>query len=151
MARTVVPPQVSVEARALDDLGAEELPVVGDGLPERLVKYVPAETLAFFVPFAAAIEPDRYVLLIAVVVVAALGNIGYLWWNGHNLPREQRPLPHFFVMATIAFLCWAIATAPNVSAMLGIDALIAAVILGSAVFLVPLADQVITTLLAGES
>jgi hypothetical protein len=39
---------------------------------------------------------------------------------------------------------WAIATAPNVSAMLGIDALVAAVTLGAGVFLIPLADQFIT-------
>lgn len=39
MPRTVVPP---AELR-----GARERPIGGDPLPERLVKYVPAETLAF--------------------------------------------------------------------------------------------------------
>jgi hypothetical protein len=149
MARTVVPPQVAAEARPrdLEEVSGEELAVVGDSIPEKLVKYVPAETLAFFVPFAAAIGPERQGLLIAVMVIAAIGNVGYLWWNGHTLPKAQQPLPHFFVLATIAFACWAVATAPNVTALLGIDALVSAVILGGAVFLVPLADQLFSVLL----
>lgn len=147
MARTVIPPQVAAAAqpRGLDAEPAGELPVVGDSIPEKLIKYVPAETLAFFVPFAAAIGSERQGLLIAVVVIAAIGNVGYLWWSGHTLAKEQQPLPHFFVLATIAFVCWAIATAPNVAALLGIDALVAAVILGAAVFLIPLADQILST------
>lgn len=143
MARTVIPPQVAVEAQPMgfDEEPRRELPVVGDSLPEKLVKYVPAETLAFFIPFAAAIGSERQGLLIAVVAIAAIGNLGYLWWNGRNLPPERQPLPHFFLLATIAFLCWAVATAPSVASLLGIDALVAAVILGGAVFLIPLADQ----------
>jgi hypothetical protein len=146
MARTVVPPQVAAQARPAgpDEAVVAEVPVAGDSLPEKLVKYVPAETLAFFVPLAAAIGPERRGLLIAVVVIGLIGNAGYLWWNGRRLPQEERPLPHFFLLATIAFLCWAIATAPNVAAMLGVDSLVSAVILGGAVFLIPLADQFIT-------
>jgi hypothetical protein len=123
----------------------------GDTLPEKLVKYVPAETLAFFVPVAAGIGTERNALLIAVVVIGAIGTLAYLWWNGQSLPVKQRPLPHFFVLALIAYFCWAIATAPNVALLLGIDALIAGVILASAVFLIPVADSVLSAWLVKKA
>jgi hypothetical protein len=122
-------------------------PVVGDGIPEKLVKYVPAETLAFFVPFSAAIGPERTGLLIAVLVVSAITTVGYLWWQGQSLPREQQPLPHYYVLAVIAFACWAFATAPSVTALLGADALVAALVLAGGVALIPMTDQFLTWLI----
>jgi hypothetical protein len=153
MPRTVVPrqparapgPQPSARETA------QEPSVVGDSLPEKLVKYVPAETLAFFVPLAAAIGTENRAVLIAVVVIAAVGTVGYLWWAARALPPEQRPLVHFYVLAVIAFACWAIATAPNLAQLLGIDTLIAGVILACAVFLIPLADNILSALIQGHA
>jgi hypothetical protein len=71
MPRTVVPPQPAAAGGAAG--GAE------DGLPEKLVKYVPAETLAFFVPVCAAVGTGHKGWLIAIIVVAAIGTLAYLW------------------------------------------------------------------------
>lgn len=136
MPRTVVPP---VAFRAPD--GAA--PVGGDSLPERLVKYVPAETLAFFVPLAASIGTHRHGLLIAALVAGLVGTIGYLWLAAQRAKPDERPLPHFYVLAATAFLCWAVGTSANVSALVRIDQTTAGVILGFAVFLVPLLDEVL--------
>lgn len=143
MPRTVVPP---VRFR-----GAAERSVGGDGLPERLVKYVPAETLAFFVPTAAAIGAERDTLLVVVLVVALVGTIGYLWLAGQRAAEDERPLPHFYVLAGVAFLCWAIGTSANVSALVGMDTTTGGVVLGLAVFAVPLLDEVGNRLLQRTS
>ena len=148
MARTVVPTQPAVlpPEGALESV-AEQPAVAGDGLPEKLVKYVPAETLAFFVPLAAAAGTDREGFLIALLVIGVIGTVAYLWYAARALPAGQRPLIHFYVLAPLAFLCWAIATAPNVADLIGIDSLIAAAILTGAVFLIPITDSIVTWLL----
>jgi hypothetical protein len=130
---------------------AEQPAVAGDGLPEKLVKYVPAETLAFFVPLAAAAGTDREGFLIALLVIGIIGTVAYLWYAARALPAGQRPLIHFYVLAPLAFLCWAIATAPNVAELIGIDSLIAATILTGAVFLIPITDSIVTWLLTKRS
>jgi len=76
VARTVVPPP-ALRAGG-DGLGAH----AGDNLPEKLVKYVPAEALAFFVPAAAGLGSDRKIWLIVIFVVGLAGTIGYLWNRG---------------------------------------------------------------------
>jgi hypothetical protein len=147
MPRTVVPPvryrsssnDSSADART--DGGAR--PTGGDGLPERLVKYVPAETLAFFVPLASAIGGDRDVLLVTVLAVGLAGTVGYLWLHGQRAEPDVRPLPHFYVLSALAFLAWAIGTSGNVSALVRLDQVAAGVVLGLAVFLIPLLDEVL--------
>jgi hypothetical protein len=134
MPRTVVPP--------LQYRGPRSRPVGGDGLPERLVKYVPAETLGFFVPIAAGIGNHRDAWLIGVIVAGFIGSIGYMWLAARRLTVERRPLPHFYFLAGLAFLCWAVGTSPNVSALIRIDQVEAGTVLGLAVFLIPLLDEV---------
>ncbi len=138
MPRTVVPP-----ARFR---GNGTPPAGGDGLPERLVKYVPAETLAFFVPLAAGIGSGRRVLLVVVLCAGLVGTIGYLWLAGQRAAADERPRPHFFVLAAVAFVSWAVGTSPNVAGLFGVDRLVAGVWLGLAVFLIPLVDEVINRL-----
>jgi hypothetical protein len=132
MARTVVPP-VFVRGG-----GAQG----GDGLPEKFVKYVPAETLAFFVPTAAALGTNRDGWLIAAIIVGALGTVGYLWTAAQREDEDKRPLPYFYFLAVIAYLCWALGTSGSVADLVHADRTVAGVILGAGVFLIPLADSV---------
>lgn len=143
MPRTIVPPQ-----RAAKQAGQ---PATGDTLPEKLVKYIPGETLAFTVPVAAALGSDHEVWLIAMLIVAALGTPAYLWNSATSLPADQRPLTHFYVLATVAFGCWAIGTCPSVANLISVDDVVAGVILAAAVFLVPLLDGVLTNLLGPKN
>jgi hypothetical protein len=117
----------------------------GDGLSEKLVKYVPAETLAFFVPISAGLGSSRDGVLLLVIIVAAVGTVGYLWTNGRTLAMDKRPRSHFYLLAVIAFLAWALGTNANVADLVGMDTTVAGVVLGCAIFLIPLVDEVITT------
>jgi beta-phosphoglucomutase-like phosphatase (HAD superfamily) len=134
MPRTVVPPK---EAKYLD-AGATQ----GDSVPEKLVKYIPGEALAFFVPVAAALGTKHNSVLVAAVVVGGIGTVGYLWVVARKLDATSRPLPHFYVLAVIAFAAWALATTASVQKLVGVDDTSAGVGLLFAVFLIPLTDSV---------
>ena len=140
MPRTVVPPVV---------VRGERVSGTGDGLPERLVKYVPAETLAFFVPISASLDGERTRLLVLVLVAGVLGTVGYLWLGARRLKPEKRPLVAFYPLAALAFLTWALGTSPAVAEMVRVDHTTAAVVFGIAVLLIPLADEVLTRLVRG--
>ena len=123
MPRTVVPPVRFRSTRSTrsprSTRGAE--PAGGDSLPERLVKYVPAETLAFFVPIAAVLDDgNRRPWLITVLVVGVIGTAGYLWLAARKAGDDERPLPHFYVLACVAFVCWAIGTSAGVADLIGL-------------------------------
>ena len=51
MPRTIVPPEDGDQLRSADRGSADSRTEPPDGLSEKLVKYVPAETLAFFEKF----------------------------------------------------------------------------------------------------
>lgn len=134
MPRTVVPPPRMRGAAAAGG--------GGDSFPERLVKYVPAETLAFFVPVAALLGDGHRPLLIVAVVVGLIGTVGYLMQTAPSEP-DERPRIHYYVLACLAFLSWAIGTTPSVADLIHLDHTGAAFVLAVAVFLIPLADGVL--------
>jgi hypothetical protein len=139
MPRTIVPPQ---RAARQGEEGA-----TGDQLPEKLVKYIPAETLAFVVPVTAALGSDREGWLIAILIIAALLTPAYLWNSARSLPANERPLTHFYVLAVLAFAGWAIGTCPSVADLISVDDVIAGVILALAVFLIPISDGILSDVL----
>ncbi|MCF0091273.1 hypothetical protein [Micromonospora sp. MH99] len=113
----------------------------------RLAKYVPAETLAFFVPVTAGIDAGRNGLFVLVVVIGLVGTIGYLWLAAQKLDSDERPLPHFYILAGVAYLCWAAGTSTDVAKLVSMDRIAAGVVLGGAVFLIPMLDAAFTRLL----
>jgi len=136
MPRTVVPP---ARMRGPDPSAG------GDAFAERLVKYVPAETLAFFVPAAALLGTGHRPWLIVALVIGVLGTAGYLLQATPKDP-DERPRPHYYVLACVAFLSWAIGTTPAVAALIHLDQTGAAFVLAAAVFLIPLADGLLNRL-----
>lgn len=137
MPRTVVPPQ---RTRALDSGQG------GDRLPDKFAKYVPAETLAFYVPLAAAIGDTSPVLLGFVLVTGLVGTLAWLVINAAKLPNPQKPTPYFYVLAGVAYLCWAIGTSSGAAALFHANPLTASVVLGVGIFLIPLIDTALTEL-----
>jgi hypothetical protein len=115
-----------------------------DGLPEKLVKYVPAETLAFFVAVSAAVGSEHEIWLIAVCLVAALGTPAYLWITaptGSTAPRS-----YFYVLALVAFVCWALGTSGPLQSLVGIPQNLAGVVLAVGAFVIPLTDSILQKL-----
>lgn len=140
MPRTVVPRQAAASAAATSAGGAAE----GDGLPEKLIKYVPAEALAFFVPVAAAIGTGKESALIAAIIVAAVGSPLYLWVAASKATAAEKPKLHFYILAEAALVCWMLGTSGSVQALVGVSATVGGVVLAGAAFLVPVIDEALT-------
>jgi hypothetical protein len=144
MPRTVVPRTLDADSPAADLAGAGAGGGKGDGLPEKLVKYVPAESLAFFVPISAAIGTSDEAWLIAVAIVALLGTPLYLWVAAPSGPTAPRP--HFYLLAVIAFACWALGTSGSIQSLVGIGQTLGGVVLGIGAFAIPLIDAALEKL-----
>ena len=81
-----------------------------DDYSDKLIKYVPAEVVAFFIPIGALLQ-DRRNLLIVAAIVGLVATPGYLWRSAQSLPVSQRPPMHTYVLAGgVSFAVWAIAT-----------------------------------------
>lgn len=134
MSRTVVPRSEQVRGSGGD---------VGEPLPEKLVKYVPAEVLAFFIPATAAIGNGREGLLWAAILLAAAGTPAYFYVHAQSLSTQKRPRWFFYVLAVISLLAWAVGTSAHTANLLGLDDVAAGFVLTAAVFIVPLVDSLL--------
>ena len=110
-----------------------------DGYAAQLLKYVPAEILAFFVPAAAAAK-DNSRLSWVVFVAGLAATVGYLRFHAEPLPAEKRPPLYFYALAAAAFVFWAMGSSDTVRALFRVSATTTEVLLGIAVLLLPLVD-----------
>lgn len=118
-----------------------------DGYAERLVKYIPGETIAFFLPFASitAITDGQ---LIAALVLAEILTLLWTFSRNEKLPSDLRR-PKFLVVlwALIAFPAWALGTSAEVQSLVDWPALTCTLILAGTAALVPLVDDRLTKLI----
>lgn len=119
-------------------------PSPDDSYTERLAKYVPGETLAFFVPLAAFIGSGQPVWLWVILAVGVVGTPLYLWANTRS--DQTKRLPHYFVLVTIAFVIWAFGVDPDYAKMVGLPPMVVTVVMGIAVFLLPGIDTLLAAL-----
>jgi hypothetical protein len=115
-----------------------------DDYKDKLIKYVPAEVLAFYAPLAAALaeKPERKSLLITVAIAGLVATPGYLWYAAKDKNPAERPLKHFYLLAALSFVAWAICTSA-LGATIGLDQLQGSVVLGITVLLLPLIDALL--------
>lgn len=139
MPRTVVPTRVPPATDRRDRAPAAAVP--GDSLPEALVKYVPAEFLAAYIPLVAAATSERQNLVLAAFVIGLIGLPLYLY----ALAPKDAQSPHWwtYLLAMAAFAGWAIGTTTATAKLFGLDSVAGAFILAGVVFIVPLLDKVL--------
>jgi hypothetical protein len=118
-----------------------------DGYQSKIAKFVPAEVLAAFIPWVATLDPakpdDQSVLRFAVVAGIIATPI-VLAWSARNEPKSKRSEPHFYILAIVAFVTWAIGSQEGVQTWLGVDPRIAGISLGLFVLIVPAIDAAIS-------
>jgi hypothetical protein len=112
--------------------GADEPP---NDYPTKLVKYVPAETLAFVIPSAALVSTNA--MRVAVLAVALIGTPLYLG-------RRARVPVYFYVLAEVSLIAWVIATTDFGTELFALSANASRLTLTAAVFLVPGIDELLT-------
>lgn len=126
--------------------GAAPPTTAKDNYGDKLVKYIPAEVIAFYVPAYALIKGaddlgDGAKLL--VLGLCLVGTLGYLYIRAD---KANPPRWYFYVLAVIAFLAWAIGTS-DIGLIWGMGEEISKFTVLAGVFLVPMADEVLTKLL----
>lgn len=117
-----------------------------DGYVDRLIKYVPAEVLAFFLPITAAVGPGRPSLIWVCLAAGFVATPIWLGVHALQMPAGSRPLPHFYVLACVAFVAWAIASSDAVRVVVGVDLVTANVILGVVVLILPGIDILLSAI-----
>lgn len=139
-----------------------------DGYASKLVKYIPAEVLAAFVPLVALASKigGRHSPWVWVTIgIGTIGVVGYFrWqatdgleaqllavhgpgtanpWHKEKLEEEmekRQPYSYFYGLALVAFGAWALAIAAPVRDAVGLEAAKAEYIVAAVTFLLPLAD-----------
>jgi len=110
-----------------------------DDYATKLVKYIPGEVLAFFLP-AVAVAGTRPDLQWAAALIGLLATGGYLYVYNK---RKKLPTPKvwYVSLAMIAFIAWALGTSAPTRELVGMDDVIARFILLVAVLVIPGIDE----------
>jgi hypothetical protein len=111
-----------------------------DDYGERLIKYVPAEVLAFYITASAFAGNDVTMLWVAFGV-GSLGTFGYALLRSPKKKIEANPRGVGFFLAVLAFACWAVGTTPEFAKLLELQPKAGGFILLCGAFLVPLVDS----------
>jgi hypothetical protein len=139
--RGFVYPPAGGDERAVEQARQRRMPAEeADGYKEKLIKYVPAEVLAFFVPVAAFVGSGEDGWLIAIFIVGVIGTLGILRRNNLQVPVDQRAPWWNYVLAVAAFAAWALATSAATAEVVGLDQKAVGLILAIAAFLIPALD-----------
>ena len=119
----------------------------GDGFGDKLLKYIPAEVIAFYVTGYVLAGMVNELVQWVVLVSGFLGTAGYLIARADT---AKPPKWYFYLLAAASFLAWACGTStvgtdlfnwPTASAEAT-----GKLIVTSAVFLIPLLDGLLTKL-----
>lgn len=115
----------------------------GDALPDKLVKYVPAEVLAFFVPTYANLPESARAWSWVVFGIGLIGTVLYALATRLRDPGTIGPW-HYYVLCAVAFVGWAVSATTVGTDLFGIDPAVTPAILSTTVLLVPLVDELVT-------
>jgi hypothetical protein len=123
---------------------ASAVPTTPDDFTSKLIKYIPAETIALATLFFGAwtVAGDWVWFWVAV---GALVNIGYLYGMTFASPQSTNPAWYFYLLSAAAFVAWAVATVDVVEAAASVDdSAKAGVILTFAALAIPTLDQILS-------
>jgi membrane protein DedA with SNARE-associated domain len=141
--QTKIAPELAAAAAAAED---QQQP---DGYGDKLVKYIPAEVIAFFLPaYALAAKLDHFKEDLEwigwlLVVGAAFGAVGYLLVKAD---KSKPPRWYFYPLSVLAFLGWAVGTSTAVAELFDLTQpdITGKLIVMAAVFVIPLIDELLT-------
>jgi hypothetical protein len=112
---------------------------------DKLVKYIPGEVIGFYVLAYAYVQvgPDWAQWL--VLGLAVVGTPAYLFARSDS---TNPPRWFYYVLAVLAFVGWALGTSSVGADLFGLPDFVSTLAVFLAVFLIPLADELLTRLKA---
>ena len=93
-----------------------------------------------FVALISSMEGIADEQVIAVVVIAGIGQLLWLSHSAAKLPIADRPTVRQYSLAVVAYAAWVLGTSPEVAQILGIDRTTATIAMASVAYLLPLVD-----------
>lgn len=145
-----------------------------DRYATKLVKYIPAEVLAAFIPLVALagkIESGSDIWIWITIGIGAIAVVGYFRWQETDVLegqlravhgpesddhwrekklkgelKKRQPHSYFYFLALVAFGAWALATAAPVRAAVGLSPAESEYIVAAVTFILPLADATLNHL-----
>lgn len=129
--------------------GAEDADIqTKDNYSDKLVKYIPAEVIAFYLPMYTYVLSSVTVNgavtsktpLFVVLLISLLGVVGYMY-----VRRSPTTNWYFYALSAVAFLAWAIGTSSVGQNLFGLPELYNKVILMTGIFLVPMFDELLSS------
>jgi hypothetical protein len=120
-----------------------------DGYLDRLIKFIPAETLTLFTALVVIAQArSTSVMLIILLAICLIVTPLYLFVASIPVPADQRPRLWMYGLAPIAFIVWAVFTNAAVRALPApdIDDGWATFFLVLTVLLIPAVDQALGAL-----
>jgi hypothetical protein len=113
----------------------------GDSFKEKLLKYVPAEAVAFYVPAYAIAKDHGTAWCWTILIIGLVGTILYLLGTADSAKPAHW---YFYVLSGVAFLVWAVTTSSVEADLFKLEEWIAEILILIAVFLIPIIDNVVT-------
>jgi peptidoglycan/LPS O-acetylase OafA/YrhL len=112
---------------------------------DKLLKYVPAEAIAFYLPFYEfSKDPESDEWQWIVFAAAILGGFVYLLLR---VDKEKKPRRFYYVIALLALLAWTIGTSTVGADLFGLSDKGSKIIVGIAAFALPGVDEALTRFL----
>ena len=148
MSRGLVYPPAPSGQQAQPPVAFEAAPAAAqpsDGFKEKLLKYIPGEVVAFFVPVTAIAGTDEDAILWVALVAGVIAAPVYLYIGSLDVPRARRTRGWAYVLTVVSFLAWAFATSQPTADLIGIDQGLAGVILAVAALFIPAIDVLVTS------
>jgi hypothetical protein len=121
-----------------------------DGYAERLIKYIPGETIAFFLPFASITGISDGQLIAALAVAEILTLYWALDRNAKLRGDLRRPKVLVALWSLIAFPAWALGTSATTQHLLSWPALTCTLILAGTASLIPAFDELIAKVIVKQ-
>jgi hypothetical protein len=138
MPRTIVYPHPPIRNFASGALSDQP-----DRYGDKLVKYIPAEALAFYLPMYTLMKDQGPGSRYAAFIVAVLGVPLYLFTRSD---RSSPPNWYYYVISVLAFVAWAIGTSTLGQDLFALSEVSSKFVTGCAVFLLPAVDALLTRL-----
>lgn len=120
-----------------------------DGYLDRLIKFIPAETITLFTAIAVyAAGRETQVMLWVALLITFVATPVYLFVAAIPLPANQKPRLWMYPLALLAFVVWAIFTNDSVRQVpdIDVDEGWATFLLVTSVLLIPAVDQALGAL-----
>ena len=124
------------------DREAPELILEKDSYGDKLLRYIPAEVIGFYILAYPFMKDQGRAWQIIVFLVTLVGLLGWLIVRARA--EETKPRWWFFLLSAIAFVAWAIGTSTVGSDLFLLSQKMSQFTVMVAVFLVPLIDELLS-------